>query len=408
MATRVAAGGRTEHSVGEVLRGWLGEYSRTHPLSSHQRRVSQALAECRTAALGGHLETCDDCGYEQPVYNSCGNRHCPVCQGKLARQWLEDRLEDVLETPYFHTVFTLPDSFNVLVPYNERTVYELLFQAAAETLLRFARRELGGVPGVVAVLHTWGQTLWLHPHVHCIVTGGALSPDRRQWHSSGATFLFDVRELSAAFRDRFCALLRRAHAKLELRGESAHLAAGEAFAQFMTAQETRDWVVYCKRPVRGPAQVLEYISRYTHRVAVANRRILDVAPDGTVTLQYKDYREQDAAGRPADKTLELSATDFIGRFLRHILPPGFRKVRSYGILAGRDRQAKIAAARSLLGPVAAPPAAPDAEPPAEPQPDPTLCPRCGKGHLVPTATLRRERGPPLVLPWLAKTEGAAA
>ena len=215
-------GNRTEHCVGEIIRGWAPEYTRTHPVTAQQRRLLRTLGECRTAALGGHLEKCDNCGHERPVYNSCGDRHCPTCQGKLARDWLTERLADVLNTPYFHCIFTLPEEFNALVPYNQRAMYDLLFRATVQTLKSFARKRLGVELGIIAVLHTWGQVLWLHPHVHCIVTGGGLSFDRQRWVSTGAKFLFDVRELSAEFRRRFCALLRRTQLRFE--GDAAPLA----------------------------------------------------------------------------------------------------------------------------------------------------------------------------------------
>jgi hypothetical protein len=386
---------RTEHDLGQILRRWGPDYSRTHPVPAGQRRVMEQLAACRTAALGGHVERCEVCGHERPVYNSCGNRHCPTCQGKLARKWLAERLQDVLATAYFHCVFTIPDAFNVLVPRNERTVYNLLFRAVSQTLKYFARKQLGGEPGVVAVLHTWGQTLWPHPHLHCIVTGGALSFDRRRWVSTGPDFLFDVHELSAEFRKRLCRMLRRA--PLTLADDAAHLAAGGALDRLIAEQEQRDWVVYSKKPETGPSQILHYISRYTHRVAISNRRILDISEAGTVTVEYKDYRDCDSGGRPTRKLMHLRATEFIGRFLRHVLPSGFRKIRCYGLLAGKDKAAKLAAARSLLGPVPEP-AAPDRpdEAAASAQQQ-HLCPRCGTGTMQKAGVLKPQRAPPVVL-----------
>jgi len=350
------------------------------------------------------MEKCDACGFERPVYNSCGDRNCPTCQGKLARKWLAARLDDLLNTAYFHCVFTIPDTFNVLAPYNETTVYNALFKAASKTLKHFARNELDGQLGMTAVLHTWGQTLWLHPHVHFVVTGGALSGDLKQWHSTGSEFLFDVYELSRDFRKRFCAILRRA--QLVFKGDAAVYADRSRFEAFLDAQEAREWVVFAKKPFAGPRQVLEYISRYTHRVAISNRRIIDISEDGGVTFTYRDYRQADADGLAPEKEMSLSATEFIGRFLRHVLPKGFRKLRSYGILAGANKRAKIAAVRELLGPADLPD---DLDDPADSATeDLTRCPECGTGTMRPGAAIPRERPPPVVLPWIRPVTFEAA
>ena len=386
-------GGRTEHDVGEILRRHGREYSRSHPVSARQRRVMQPLASCRTAELGGHLERCDGCGHERPVYNSCGDRHCPKCQGAAARKWLDARLGELLPVPYFHCVFTIPDSLNVLVPRNERVFYGLLFRAASAALRHLARRHFGGDLGVVAVLHTWGQTLWLHPHIHCIITGGALSRDRSRWVSWSSRFLFDVAELSGEFRRRFCRLLRRA--ALTLDATQGSPADASTVEELITEAESQYWTVYCKKPFSGPADVLRYVSRYTHRVAISNRRIQAVSNDGTVTFSYKDYRDKDVLGRPRQKSMTLSATEFIGRFLRHVLPRGFRRIRSYGILAGRERAAKLAACREILGPTAAV----EQDPTAAVCPDTARCPACGNGMMLRVLLLHPQRGPPVVLPW---------
>jgi hypothetical protein len=399
-----AAQARPEFSVGGILREWGGEYRRTHAVSTAEARVMEALAACRTAALGGHLEECEECGYGRPVYpagQQDGNRHCPVCQGKLARRWLKRQMADLLPVPYFHVVFTVPAALEVLVSGNRRLFHGLLFKAVSQALRRLAELHLDGEPGVVAVLHTWGQTLWLHSHVHCVVTGGALSRDGQRWKSSGEGFLFDVHELSAEFRKRFCRLLRRA--PLRFAGESASLAGPGALAALLDAQEARPWVVYCKRPFAGPQQVLEYISRYTHRVAVSNRRLRDVSADGTVRFDYKDYREPDAAGQPKGKSMCLPAMEFIRRFLLHLLPAGFRKIRFYGLLAGKGKAARLEAARRLLGagPAAAvaAPAAPAAECAEDSGDGPAgpLCPLCGgrmaKRPLPPGGGLSLGAGP---------------
>jgi hypothetical protein len=389
-------GNRTTFSVGDVIRGWGAEYSRTHPVPAHQRSVMRLLAACRTSALGGHLEKCDACGFERPVYNSCGDRHCPTCQGKLARKWLAARLDDLLNTHYFHCVFTIPDTFNALVPHNETTVYNARLKAASETLKHFARTELHGQLGMIAVLHTWGQTLWLHPHAHFVVTGGALSSDLKQWHSTGPDFLFDVFDLSRGFRKRFCRILRRA--KLVFQGDAVVYADRSRFEAFLDEQAAREWVVFTKKPFAGPRQVLEYIGRYTHRVAISNRRIVDVSEDGAVTFTYRDYRLADADGLAPEKEMSVSAPEFIGRFLRHVLPKGFRKLRSYGILAGANKSAKIAAVRDLLGPTALPE---DLNDPADSATEDLIrCPECGTGTMRPGVALPCERPPPVVLPWI--------
>jgi len=352
------------------------------------------------------MEQCEQCGHERPVYDSCGDRHCPTRKGTRASEWLARHLEDVLNTPYFHCIFTIPEQFNPLVAYNQQVIYEILFRATVGTLRAFGRKRLGAELGIIAVLHTWGQMLWLHPHLHCIVTGGGLSFDRLRWVSTGPTFLFDVVELSRAFRTRFCNLLRQA--KLCFEGEAAGLADPAAFNALVDAQEKRDWVVHSKKPVRGPRQVLEYISRYTHRVAIANRRILDVAEDGTVRFEYKDWRDQDWRGRPRSKELTLGAVEFIGRFLRHVLPCGFRKVRAYGLLAGRDKAQKLAACRALLGAVEAPPDVEAVLPPLGE--DPGCCPCCGHGPMRPVGRLNPVRGLPAgrqARRWCCRTRSGA-
>jgi hypothetical protein len=297
-------------------------------------------------------------------------------------------------------VFTIPDTFNVLVPRNERVFYNILFKAAWQALKYLCGKRFGGEPGAIAVLHTWGQTLWLHPHVHMIVTGGALSNDRTNWASGSEEFLVDVFELSAEFRKRFCRLLRRA--KLTFRGDAARYADPAAFSEWLDHQEARDWVVFCKKPFSGPETVLEYISRYTHRVAVSNRRLLNVSDEGTVTLAYQDYRRMDAEGRPLQTSVDLGAEEFIRRFLQHVRPPGFRKIRAYGILAGSEKSAKLAACRELLGAESAAEPAAEDDGPAEDDSDCAhVCPRCGQGRMRPSAPLpgsdpdyRRGRAPP--------------
>jgi hypothetical protein len=391
---------RPEFSVGGIIRDWGAEYCRTHRVSTAHGRVLKALAACRTAALGGHLEQCDDCGFERPVYNSCGNRHCPQCQGKLARRWLTRQMADLLPVPYFHVIFTLPDTLHLLVPGNERVFYGVLFQAAREALLYLAKTHLGGEPGMIAALHTWGQKLWLHPHLHCIVTGGALSTDRRRWVSTGDRWLFDVHELSAEFRKRFCRLLRRA--PLRFAGESIHLQDRAAFKAFVDGLEARPWVVFSKKPFAGPEKVLEYISRYTHRVAIANRRILNVTADGKVHFTYKDYSDKSHGDQPPEKPMELPVAEFIRRFLLHVLPAGFRKIRFAGFLGGPERSAKLAACRALL-PATAPSQAGVAGTAESADPEPLQCPCCGKGTMRRTVPLPAGQAPPIASPQPTET-----
>ena len=384
---------RTEFSVGGIMHDWGAEYCRTHSVSSAHSRVLKALAACRTAALGGHKEQCDRCGFERPVYNSCGNRHCPLCQGKLARRWLKRQMADLLPVAYFHVIFTVPDTLNLLVPGNERLFYALLFRAARQALLHLAKKYLGGEPGMIAVLHTWGQNLWLHPHLHFIVTGGALSADRKRWVSTGDQCLFDVHEISAEFRDRFCRLLRRV--PLRFGGRSAHLQDPPAFEAFVKRLEARSWVVFSKKPFAGPEKVLEYISRYTHRVAIANRRITGVDADGRVHFTYKDYSDKSHGDQPPEKPMDLPAAEFIRRFLLHVLPAGFRKIRFSGFLGGPERSAKLAACRALL-PATPPPQAGAAKAAESADPDPLQCPCCGKGTMRPTEPLPAGQSPLIV------------
>lgn len=377
--------GRTAHGVGEVFRRWGAAYSRTHRMTKEQRRALRDLAECRTAALGGHTERCE-CGFERPAYNSCGNRNCPVCLGVRSRQWLAARLAELLPVPYFHCVFTLPDTFNALIPAAPAVFYALMFRAMWATVEALSRRCGYGVPGVIAVLHTWGQSLWPHPHLHILITGGGLGADGAAWHPSPPDFLFDVHEMSAEYRDRFCRLLER---------HAADFASAPADAVALAESERRrEWVVFCKRPVTGAPQAAEYLARYSHRTALANRRILDVSAEG-VTFLCKDYRRAEGDGPAPAAPLTLDGIEFIRRFMWHILPDGFKRIRCYGILAGNCRRARLARCRELLGPTprTASAALADFDPEAA-----RRCPACGK-RLFRIARLPSERGPPLVLPF---------
>jgi hypothetical protein len=315
-------------------------------LSTAQRRVMRAIETCRTAALGGHVEQCDHCDYRRICYNSCRNRHCPRCQALARAAWIEDRQAELLDTPYFHIVFTVPERIAALAYQNKARVYGLLFRTAAATLRTIAAdpQHLGAAIGFFAVLHTWGQTLLHHPHVHCVVPGGGLSADGTRWIPCRPGFFLPVRVLSRLFRRLFLEAVDQAYAAGQLRF-SASLEAlhdPQAWAEYLAPVRAAEWVVYAKPPFGGPRQVLDYVGRYTHRVAIANQRLLAIA-DEQVTFRWKDYRD----GR--QKTMTLTAEEFIRRFLLHVLPAGFHRIRYYGFLGNRDRQEKLAHCQHLLG-----------------------------------------------------------
>src|SRR3954451_22371623 len=350
--------------VAEIVRrhgdAFLDRYGDT--LRPEQRRALGDIAACRTAALGGHVEECDRCGHRQIAYNSCRNRHCPKCQATAAAQWMEAREAELLPVEYFHVVFTLPALLGPIALQNPREVYGILFRAAAEALQQIAAgpKHLGADIGFLALLHTWGQNLEHHPHVHCVVPGGGLSPDGSRWIACPPRFFLPVRVLSRVFRGKFLALLGDAFAqgKLTFHGKLRELADAGAFQRRLAASAATEWVVYSKPPFVGPEQVLKYLARYTHRVAISNRRLVS-SEDGEVTFQWKDY-----AHGGGQKTMTLKATEFIRRFLLHVLPSGFVRIRHYGFLANRVCQEKLALCRALLG--AAPTPEPvAADPPVE-------------------------------------------
>jgi hypothetical protein len=322
-----------------------------HVLSPQQRKAFEAIRDCRTAALGGHLEyveQCDTCGHLAISYNSCRNRHCPKCQASSRAKWLADRQTELLPVPYFHVVFTLPQQIGGLALQNAREIYGVLFRAASETLLTIAAdpKRMGAAIGFLAVLHTWGQNLHLHPHLHCVVPGGGIGPDGERWIGCRKpSFLLPVRVLSVRFRNVFLTYLRKAYreGKLHFHGELAGLAKPGAFEAQCRKAEKIKWVVHAKPPFGGPEQVLKYLARYTHRVAISNRRLLSME-DGRVTFEWKDYADGNKT-----KTMTLDAVEFIRRFLLHILPGGFVRIRQYGFLANRARGPKLARCRELLG-----------------------------------------------------------
>jgi hypothetical protein len=374
-------------TVGGVIRSVLDEFLGANGprLTPEQRRALKDMAACRTAALGGHVLECPACGHQQIAYNSCGNRHCPTCQATAAARWLEARTAELLPVPYFHVVFTLPDVLDPLALGNPRVVYDLLLRCAAETLLTLVAdpHHLGARAGVIAVLHTWGQTLCLHPHAHCMVPGGGLSPDRTCWVSARPDFFLPVRVLSAVFRGKFLAGLRAAFARGQLRWSRRRTHRGAAhttFERLVSAAVRTDWVVHVKRPFAGAEVVLKYLARYTHRVAISNRRLLDVN-DGFVRFRYKDYAHGNRM-----RVMRLRASEFVRRLLLHVLPRGFVRIRYYGILSHRCRQENLALCRRLLSvETTAEPASPESIVPREnPVPvTPTrVCPNCGAGHMI--------------------------
>ena len=348
-------------------------------LSLGQLRVMSAIENCRTAVLGGHVRRCEDCAHIDVAYNSCRNRHCPKCQAAAAYDWLEARRAELLPVPYYHAVFTLPAPIADIAYTNKSVVYDALFKAASETLLTIAAdpKHLGARIGVTMVLHSWGSALTHHPHVHCIVPGGGLSPDGLRWISCRPDFFLPVRVLSRLFRRLMCERLAAAHAKgaLQFFGENAALHDAGAFRVFLKPLRRIEWVVYAKRPFAGPEAVLAYLARYTHRVAIANSRL--VAFDGErVSFKYKDYR---ANGEARRKTMTLDTHEFIRRFLLHVLPGGFHRIRHYGLFANGGRVENVAKARTLLGDTTQATPTQSAAP-AEP-PAPMPCPCCG-GRMI--------------------------
>src|SRR5215213_6494628 len=347
-------------------------------LSLAQRRVMRAVEICRTAELGGHVEQCADCAHTRIAYNSCRNRHCPKCQWRAAQAWLAAREAELLPVPYFHLVFTLPAALGALAYQNKAKVYGLLLKAAAETLTTIAAdpKHLGARIGVTAVLHSWGQTLDHHPHVHCIVPAGGISLDGSRWIGCRPGFLLPVRVLSRLFRRLFLDGLAEAHGRGEIEafGDLVGPKEPQAFKAYLTAQRRREWVVYAKRPFAGPKQVLGYLARYTHRVAISNRRLVALDDDGQVSFRWKDYR---ANGRTRSKVMRLPAGEFMRRFLLHVLPDGFHRIRHYGLFANGQRAAMLARCRELLDVPPAPAEADDQEERRGATKEVPACPCCG-------------------------------
>jgi len=366
---------RERLEVADIFRahGPAWRKARAGHVSLDQLKVMSAIEICRTAALGGHVAACQKCGHRHIAYNSCRNRHCPKCQGAVAKDWLAAREAELLPVEYYHVVFTLPAPIADIAYHNKSVVYTILFKAAAETLTTIAAdpKHLGARIGLTAVLHTWGSALTHHPHLHCIVPGGGLSPDGRTWVSCRPGFFLPVRVLSRLFRRLFLEKLAVAHeaGHLQFFGAQRHLADRQAFSDHLAPWRKVEWVVYAKRPFAGPEAVLAYLSRYTHRIAIANSRLLAFDED-TVTFKWKDYR---AKGRERYKTMSLAAHEFIRRFLIHVLPHGFHRIRHYGLFANGGRADNLARARELLD-APMPPEEPDTD---EDDTQTLVCPYCG-------------------------------
>src|SRR5207302_1607092 len=359
-------------------------------VSLDQMKVMSAIERCRTAALGGHVARCEDCTHTVIAYNSCRNRDCPKCQGAAAREWLAEREADLLPVAYFHVVFTLPAAIADIAYQNKAAIYDILFTASTETKIAIAAdpKHLGARIGITSVLHTWGSAMTHHPHVHMIVPGGGITADGSRWVSCRANFCLPVPVLSRLFRGLFLAKLRAAHqaGRLKFFGAHAHLDDGRAFKAYLAPLRNSEWVVYAKKPFGGPRAVLAYLSRYTHRVAISNRRLISVDQTG-VTFKWKDYRIE---GPGRHQTMTLPTHEFIRRFLMHVLPKGFHRIRHYGLLASANRVANIARARELLA-VPPRPKQPDTSEAAaldEPRMLPRPCPCCG-GRMIIIETFAR-------------------
>lgn len=392
---------RPKLEVADIFRDYGPDYRRANAghLNLPQLKVMSAIESCRTAALGGHVAACTACGHSHVAYNSCRNRHCPKCQGKVAHDWMEARAEDLLPVEYFHVVFTLPAEVAQIALSNKGAVYDLLFRASSETLLTIAAdpKHLGAKIGMTSVLHTWGSAMTHHPHVHVIVPGGGLSPDGEQWIACRPGFFLPVRVLSRLYRRLFLEGLVRLHqnGKLNFFGNLLELADPDTFAAHLEPLRKTEWVVYAKRPFGGPEAVLAYLSRYTHRIAISNSRLISADAE-TVVFRWKDYRTK---GRKRHKTMRLATNEFIRRFLIHVLPSGFHRIRHTGFLANGIRRASIAQIREHL----------DAQAPAVEPSDPSPtdnhlqypCPECG-GAMAIIETFERGRSPQSRAPPMGK------
>jgi hypothetical protein len=383
--------GSANIEVGDIFRSYGPAYRVRYKLRTAVLKVMSSLEKCRTSALGGHVDVCDACGVVRNSYNSCRNRHCPKCQGLARQRWLIARKQELLPVTYFHVVFTIPDSLNRLALVNQQVVYDILFKAASETLLDLGRdpQHIGAEIGLIAILHTWGQNLMDHPHVHCIVPGGGLSRDGQRWifprkAKRDKPFFIHVNVLSDLFKKKFLHYLNQAYnnGQLKFVGEIQSLGSPQGFQRLMDKLYSIKWISYCKRPFGGPIQVIEYLGRYTHRVAISNYRILKVEDD-KVSFKWRDYRDNNRT-----KVMTLDVFEFIRRFLLHVLPKGYCKIRYYGLLSNRDKSSKLKRSKEVL-------CVCKHEEEAVDQRfnwadllfhltgnDPRICPECGQGRMV--------------------------
>jgi hypothetical protein len=385
---------KKQPEVADIFRGYGQEYRQNHFLSFEQYKTMRHIEICRTAELGGHVEACDHCGFEHNAYNSCRNRHCPKCQTLVKEQWLNDRKAELLPCPYFHNVFTLPHELNPLIMVNKKIMLAILFAAAKETLQVFARDpqwRLVGQLGFISVLHTWNQKLMDHFHLHCIIPAGVLSFDRKEWISAREKYLFKVQSLAKEFQKRYLRKLEKAHEqeKLRFRGNTSAFANKQSFKRLIQTLRDKQWITYSKQPFGGPEQVLEYLGRYTHRVAITNNRIISIE-GGNVTFNYRDRSDKNNV-----KQMTVKAQEFIRRYLMHILPKGFMKIRYFGFLAHTNKKTSIPLLRQLINP--------DAEFTEKMTEtieetmlrltgvDISLCPECGKGKMVCVKVLPNPR-----------------
>lgn len=373
-----AADGGPRWEVADVFHLYGDDYRKRHPLPAAHRKVMHAIEVCRTEALGGHLERCDSCGFERPLFHSCRNRHCPKCGSSATQQWVEAQKAELLPVGYFHLVFTVPHELNPLILTNKKTLFNILFKAVSETLADFGRTHLKGKIGFIAVLHTWDQTLLDHFHLHCLIPGGALAFDRSRWIPARSNFLFHVHALSIVFRAKFLDFLddARSQDQLQFPGRAESLATPDGWKQLYGPLKRKKWVVYAKRPFSSPETVVDYLGRYTHRVAISNHRIQGVA-NGKVTFLYRG-RKDDTSRR----SMTLDAIEFIRRFLLHVLPTGFQRVRHFGLLANRWKKLQLERCFQLLQvtPPRSEPALPDSR-------KPLPCPACRSGSMIVVRTL---------------------
>ena len=382
--------------VQDIFRIHGQEYRNRHKLPLQTLKVMTAVEVCRTAELGGHIDECDECGHIRISYNSCRNRHCPKCQTLAKERWLDDRKSDLLPVGYFHVVFTIPEELNYLALTNQKEIYPILFKAVSETLLELGkdRKYLGADIGVTTILHTWGQNLMYHPHIHCIVPSGGLSLDGSRWISSKKNFFIPVKVLSRKFRGKFLFYLKRTYYdnNLKLIGDNEELREKQIFQCFIDRLYLKEWVVYCKPPFKSPEFVLEYLGRYTHRVAISNNRIVNLQ-NGYVTFKWRDYRDNNK-----QKYMTVTAEEFIRRFLMHVLPNKFVKIRHYGILSNRNRSTKLRKCRQLTGAILSIPSASKLSSSELllklTGMDLYVCPCCSKGRMVRKGKLQPENFSP--------------